>query len=52
MFRGATFAYELRAPDRTAPLFVYPHERATAAAGDTVGLRWEPGSAVVLQEPT
>jgi putative spermidine/putrescine transport system ATP-binding protein len=52
VFRGATFAYELRAPERPAPLFVYTHERATAATGDTVGLRWEPGSAVVLQEPT
>lgn len=51
VFRGATFAYELRSPDHPAPLFVYTHERATAAAGDTVGLRWDPGSAVVLQEP-
>ena len=50
VFRGATFAYELLAPGRDGPLFVYTQARAPVAAGETVGLHWPPGAAVVLQD--
>ena len=50
VFRGATFAYELTAPGRDTPLFVYTQARAPAVPGDTVGLSWAPGGAVVLED--
>ena len=50
VFRGVTFAYELRAPGHDAPLFVYTQTRAAAAAGEAVGLSWAPGDAVILQD--
>lgn len=50
VFRGATFAYELRRPGHASPLFAYTQERVPVAAGQTVGLGWEPGSAVVLDD--
>lgn len=50
VFRGATFAYELQAPGRAAPLFAYTQDRSAAAPGDAVGLGWDPGAAVVLRD--
>jgi len=50
VFRGATFAYELRRSSHASPVFAYTQERAPVAAGEMVGLGWEPGSAVVLDD--
>jgi len=51
VFRGATFAYELRSPGQAAPLFAYRQDRAPVAVGDRVGLGWEPGAAIILDDP-
>ena len=50
VFRGATFVYELRAPGRPTPLFAYTQQRAPAAIGETVGLDWQPGAAIILEQ--
>ena len=55
VFRGAIFAYELHLPNRTMPgmgweLFAYTQDRAPVRPGDTVGLTWAPGAAVVLED--
>ena len=51
VFRGATFAYELRSEGRDAPLFAYTQQRMALGAGDAVGLDWADGDAVVLRDP-
>ncbi len=50
VFRGATFAYELRAPGRDAPIVVYTQVRSPVSPGEEVGLTWQAGAAVVLQD--
>ncbi len=50
VFRGATFVTELRAAGHPKPLFAYTQARVPAAPGETVGLGWEPGAAVVLED--
>ena len=52
VFRGATFAYELHRPDHPAPgrgLFVHTQVPAPVRPGDTVGVSWVSGGAVVLE---
>ena len=51
VFRGSSFAYELRLPNWGGQeLFAYTQDRVPAGPGDTVGLSWAPGAAVVLED--
>ena len=50
VFRGATFAYELRVQGHATPLFSYRQTRAPAAPGEAVGLSIPEGAAVILED--
>ena len=50
VFRGATFVYELQAIGREAPILVYTQVRAPVSPGEGVGLAWDHGAAVVLED--
>jgi hypothetical protein len=50
VFRGAYFAYELTMQGQEQPLFVYAQKREPLDGDGTVGLTWEPASAVVLED--
>jgi putative spermidine/putrescine transport system ATP-binding protein len=50
VFRGASFAYELRAEGHAGPLFAYTQGRIALAAGEAVGLDWADVDAVLLQD--
>lgn len=51
VFRGASFAYELQATRHPTPLFATTQSRAPVSPGETVGLVWEPGAAIILDDP-
>ncbi|MBV9783084.1 MAG: ABC transporter ATP-binding protein [Acidisphaera sp.] len=50
VFRGTYFAYELTASGQPQPVFAYTQLRQPVAADAAVGLSWEPGGAVILQD--
>ncbi len=51
VFRGAYFAYELRADGQETPLFAYSQHRQPIPADGNVSLSWAAESPTVLEEP-